>query len=440
MSLVEQIKNAGVIGAGGAGFPTHVKMAAEAEWMLANGAECEPLMHKDRELMLHFADEIVKGMKLAQQATHARQAVFGIKSKNAEAITAIKKAIGRQHLTVHEFDDYYPAGDEYEIVHEITGKLIPAGGIPLEVGAVVNNIETLYNIYQASQGIPVTQTFLTITGLVKNPMTVWVPVGMRVAEVLKLAGAATTDAFAVMESGLMMGKLIDNLEQPVRKTTGGLIVLPKSHQLIQRYEKPEKQKHQIGLSSCDQCSYCTELCPRYLLGYPVEPHKVMRSLGFSMTGPEIWNISAQLCSGCGLCSLYSCPEGLYPREACKKGIEDLQAIGQKKWAGTREVEKHPMKESRRVPVKRLMNRLGVTEYDAHAAYTPLTVDAAVVEIALDQHIGTPAQPVVTVGEIVEKGQLIGAIPADKLGATVHASISGRITKIDNTVVTIERNA
>ena len=440
MNLVEQIKNAGVIGAGGAGFPTHVKMSATAEWVLANGAECEPLMHKDRELMLHFADEIVKGMQLAKKATKAKQAVFGIKSKNAEAITSIKKAIGRQHLSVHEFEDYYPAGDEYEIVHEITGKLIPAGGIPLEVGAVVNNVETLYNIYQASLGIPVTQTFLTITGLVKNPITVWVPVGMRVSEVIALAGGVTIDEYAVMESGLMMGKLIENLEQPVRKTTGGLIVLPKSHQLIQRYAKPEKQKHRIGHSACDQCSYCTELCPRYLLGYQVEPHKVMRSLGFSMMGSEIWNKSAQLCSGCGLCSLYSCPEGLFPREACEKGIRDLQARGDKKWDGEREVTKHPMKESRRVPVKLLMNRLGVTEYESHAAYTPLTVEPASVEIALNQNIGAPAKSVVKVGENVEKGQLIGAIPADKLGAAVHASISGRVTQINNDMVTIERDA
>ncbi len=437
MSLVDNVKNAGVVGAGGAGFPTHVKLAAQVEWYLANGAECEPLMHKDRELMTHFAAEFVYGLQLAAKQTGHAKAAIGIKKKNEHAIAALKNVCDGTNVELHYFDDYYPAGDEYEIVHTITGRLIPPQGLPLDVGCVVNNVETLYNIFQAEHGIPVTHTFMTITGLVKNPLTTWVPVGMRIKDVLELAGGTTIDNFAVMESGLMMGKYIADLNKPVTKTTGGLIVLPSDHNLICRYTKTEKQMARIGHSACDQCSYCTELCPRYLLGYDVQPHLVMRSLGFSKMGSELWNTYAQLCCQCGLCTLYACPEALYPREACVSGMTSLRAIGKGKWEGPREVKKHAIKDVRRVPVKKLMTRLGVRRYEAEAEFVKMDIQPAAVYIPLKQHVGAPAVPVVKPGDSVDKGQLVGTIPENQLGANVHASISGRVSAVQSDMIVIE---
>lgn len=439
MNLAEQVKNFGVVGAGGAGFPTHVKLGAKVEYMLANGAECEPLMHKDRELMIHFSKEVIQGLSLAAEAVQAKKPVIGIKSKNKDAIAALNKATAGTNIKIHEFGDFYPAGDEYELVYGITGRLIPPAGIPLQIGAVVNNIETLFNIYQASQGKPVTHTFLTITGLVKSPKTVQVPIGSSVKEVLKIAGGSTIKSFAVMESGLMMGKLIKDINKPVTKTTGGLIVLPADHSLIQRYSKPQKQMDRIGHSACDQCSYCTELCPRYLLGYDVQPHKVMRSLGFSVTGPEIWNKFALLCCGCGLCTLLSCPEGLYPREACERGIQDLRAIGKGKWEGPKEVSVHPMKEFRRIPIKQLMSKLDVLQYEADAHYEEINFQPKQVRIPLNQNLGMPSEPVVKVGQTVNVGDLIGEIPEKQLGARVHASISGKVTAIKDGIVVIQQS-
>lgn len=438
MNLAEKVKNAGVVGAGGAGFPTHVKLASKVEWYLANGAECEPLLHKDRELMLNFASEIAEGLRLGSEAIGAKKVVVGIKSKNKNAINSLKKANTKKLYQIKEFGDYYPAGDEYELVYGITGRLIPPAGIPLDIGAVVNNIETLINIYNASKDVPVTDTFLTVAGLVEKPVTLKVPIGTLIEEVLKLAGGATTDDFSIMESGLLMGKLVTDLKKPVTKTTGGLIVLPDDHQLIQRYRMPPKQMDRIGHSACDQCSYCTELCPRYLLGYDVQPHLVMRSLGFSEMGTELWNKHALLCCGCGLCTLYACPEMLYPREACERGIEDLRAIGKGKWEGPEQVEVHPMKDSRRIPLKHLMHRIGVSEYEARAAYEEIRFEPQIVRIPLKQHIGTPATPVVKSGEMVEKGQLIGDIAPDKLGAKTHASISGKVQEVSEQAIIIER--
>lgn len=436
-TLVEQVRGAGVVGAGGAGFPAHVKFAAQVEWLLANGAECEPLLHKDRELMTHFAPRIVQGLSLAAKSTGASQVRVGIKSKNADAIQAMERALAGTGFEVSPFGDFYPSGDEYEVVYGITGQLIPAGGIPLEVGAVVSNVETLYQVAAASEGVPVTETFLTVNGRVRRPLTTWVPIGMSVGEVLELAGGPTEQRFAVMDSGLMMGRLVRDLDQPVSKTTSGLIVLPDDHPLIRRLATPPAAQARIGKSACDQCSYCTELCPRYLLGYDVQPHAVMRSLGFSASGSQLWNQYALLCCACGICTLYACPENLFPREACLDGMAALRADGRGKWTGSREVKVHPMKEYRRVPMSMLVRKLGVEGYDAEAHWTPLHPAPTRVRIPLKQHAGKPATPLVKTGDRVRKGDRIGDVAPGELGAAIHASIEGRVMSVTD-CVEIER--
>lgn len=435
-NIAESIKAAGVVGAGGAGFPTHVKAGSAVEFVIANGAECEPLLHKDFELMVHYPREVVAGLKLLMAATGARHGIIGIKEKNKRAVEAISAAIDVPNITMHLLGDFYPSGDEYVLVYEATGRLIPPQGIPLDVGIVVNNVETMYNIARALQGTPVIEKFITVSGAVNNPVTFLAPIGMSYRDALAQAGGAAVDNFAIFVSGIMMGKLEFNLDLPITKTCAGLIVLPADHNLVERKSQPEQNMHRIGKSACDQCSYCTELCPRYLLGYDVQPHKVMRSLGFTATGENIWNQYAQLCCACGLCTLYACPESLFPKEACDKGKRDLKAQGIK-WSGNREVELHPMYEYRRTPLKQLVNRLAVAEYDLPTPFSDADCAPQQVEIPLSQHVGAPAQPVVSVGDRVRRGQLIGEIPAGQLGARIHASVSGVVRSVDNSVV-IER--
>lgn len=432
MQLSEKVKQAGVVGAGGAGFPAHVKLEQKAEWYLANGAECEPLLHKDIQLMIRYPAEIVNGLRLAADAVGADKMTIGVKAKNKSAIEAVRSVITGGKISTYECGDFYPSGDEYELVHSITGRLIPPAGIPLQIGVVVSNVETLYQIHRASGGLPVTETFMTVAGSVFEPFTAWIPVGMRISEVLKLAGGSTVDDFAVMESGLMMGSLVQNLNQPVSKTTAGLIVLPRKHELIQRYTTPLDAMARIGKSACDQCSYCTELCPRYLLGYDVQPHAVMRSLGFSATGSKIWNQYAAHCCACGICTLYACPEALYPREACLKGIDDLEAAG-KKWEGPSEVKVHPMKEYRRVPMAQLMARLGVSHLETAAPYKEVAAEPMAVSLSLRERAGGTAHPLVQIGQMVKKGQLIAAPKAGEFGSASHASISGRVTSIEKAI-------
>jgi len=426
--LSEKLREHGVVGAGGAGFPTYVKAQAQVEFLIANGAECEPLIHKDAELMKHFPDGILAGMTSMMSAVGAKTGKFGIKSKNAESLEALKHSLKTDQIEFVMLGDFYPSGDEYELVYTATGRLIPAAGIPLQVGCVVNNVETLYNVHLAEQGTPVTEKFLSVCGAVQQPKSFWAPVGTPFRDLIAVAGGATVPDFGIFISGIMMGTLTFDLDDVVTKTTGGLIVLPRDHYLMSRRTRSQQEMNHIGKSACDQCSYCTEFCPRYLLGYDVQPHKVMRSLGFTTTGADIWNQWSELCCSCGLCTLYACPEDLYPKEACDQGKKDQRAAGIK-FVQTRPVEVHPMKEYRRVPLLQLRRRLQVEEYESETPFEKVECRPAVARIRMRQHAGQPAVPVVQEGKKVKKGQVVGRVDASKLGVNIHASIDGKVRTV-----------
>jgi Na+-translocating ferredoxin:NAD+ oxidoreductase RnfC subunit len=401
--------------------------------VIANGAECEPLIHKDYELMVHHADRVVHGVGLLMESTGAKHGIVGVKKKNENAVEAFETATKGTPITLFLLGDFYPSGDEYILVYEATKRLIPPQGIPLHVGVVVNNVETLNNISLAAEGMPVVEKFITVAGAVKRPVSFVAPVGMSYRDAIDIAGGANEPDVAVFVGGIMMGKLETNLDLPITKTTAGLVVLPVEHTLVQRKSLPEKSMHRIGKSACDQCTYCTELCPRYMLGYDVQPHKVMRSLGFTRTGEAMWNQYASLCCSCGLCTLYACPESLFPKEACDKSKRDMKAQG-RTWSGSMEVQPHPMYEGRRTPLKQLMKKLGVAGYDRPSEFDATECRLSRVEIPLAQHVGESARPVVGVGERVRKGQCIGDIPDGKLGARVHASIDGVVKTVGESII------
>jgi Na+-translocating ferredoxin:NAD+ oxidoreductase RnfC subunit len=425
--LAAKLREAGVVGAGGAGFPAAVKAQAEVEYVLANGAECEPLLHKDVELMQHFPGGVVEGMRLMMEATRARQGRFGIKTKNAAAVEAVRPYVQGAGIEFTFLGDFYPSGDEYELVYAATGRLIPPAGIPLQVGCVVSNVETLYNVWRAAEDVPVVEKFVSISGAVREPKSFWTPVGTPFRDLLAHAGGATAPEFGMFVSGIMMGTLSFDLDDVVTKTTAGLIVLPRDHYLIERRTRTAPQMHRIGKSACDQCSYCTEFCPRFLLGYDVQPHKVMRALGFTLTGEAKWNESAELCCACGLCTLYACPEDLYPKEACDQGKGFLRAAGLK-YVQRKPVAVHPMKEHRRVPLAQLRRRLKVEAYEGETPYDSRQPSPARVRIKLKQHAGAAAASVVNAGVMVKRGQPVARVPERELGADVHASMDGRVTQ------------
>src|SRR3954451_20997496 len=205
--LSEKLREYGVVGAGGAGFPTYVKAQSQVEFIIANGAECEPLIHKDAEIMKHYPGQILDGMTAMMQATGAQKGKFGVKTKNAESIEALQHSLKNPQIDFVFLGDFYPSGDEYELVYTATGRLIPPAGIPLQVGCVVNNVETLYNVDLAERGTPVTHKFLSVCGAVNEAKSVWAPVGTPFRDLIARAGGATSSDFAVFISGLMMGTL-----------------------------------------------------------------------------------------------------------------------------------------------------------------------------------------------------------------------------------------
>jgi Na+-translocating ferredoxin:NAD+ oxidoreductase RnfC subunit len=426
--LPEKLRECGVVGAGGAGFPTQVKAQSKVEYMIANGAECEPLIHKDAELMKHFPAGILAGMGLMMDAVGARSGKFGIKTKNAASLEALKGSLPSDRIEFVMLGDFYPSGDEYELVYSATGRLSPPAGIPLQVGCVVNNVETLYNVHLAEQGIPVTRKFVSVCGAVRQAKSFWVPVGTPFRDLIAVAGGASVEDFGVFISGIMMGTLTFDLEDVVTKTTGGLIVLPRDHYLMTRRTRSQSEMNRIGKSACDQCSYCTEFCPRYLLGYEVMPHKVMRSLAFSTSGADMWNQWSELCCACGLCTLYACPEDLYPKEACDDGKRDRRAAGLK-FVQQKPAQLHPMKEYRRVPLAQLRRRLQVEQYEGETPFEEVDFHPAAVRIEMRQHAGQPAAPVVREGQKVKRGHVVGRVEESKLGAHVHASIDGKVRKV-----------
>jgi Na+-translocating ferredoxin:NAD+ oxidoreductase RnfC subunit len=426
IDILKRISQLGLVGAGGAGFPTHIKLNCEAEIVIANGAECEPLMHKDKELIAAHPDMIIAGLQLALQVTGAKEGIIAIKEKAESAIAALASRVTAP-LKMKMLRDTYPAGDEFVLTYEMTGRIPPAGGLPIHVGVVVSNVETLYWL---GKGEPVTEKWLTVAGQVPKPGTFKIPIGISVREVLKLAGITNVDGFGILAGGAMMGSLLQNADSPVTKTLGGLIVLPLEHALLKRFKQAQNQRYKIARSACDQCNFCTQLCPRYLLGHPVEPHLAMRHLGMAPPGSEPPS-GCQYCCGCQLCTLWSCPEDLSPGVITfeyRNRIKGHSAVEKKL------IEKpHPMYDYRKPSISVLKRRLGLDIFADHAPIIPMSVKCANVSIPLKQHIGVEAEPVIKVGSSVEKNQLIAKIPDGKMGSNIHASIDGIITEITDCI-------
>ncbi len=425
--MEDKLLENGTVGCGGAGFPASVKLAARVDTVIVNAAECEPLLHKDKELLARRGDEMLAGLAQAMIRVGARRGIIALKRKYGDlaAAAAAKCPAGVEVLPL---DDVYPAGDEFVLVYEATGRLIGPGGLPKDVGAVVMNVETLVNI---GRGRPVTRKALTVAGLVARPMTLEVPVGTPLADVLAAAGGPLEPGSAVLVGGAMMGRLAGDLAEPVTKTTAGLIVLRRDHPLIRRHARRPEAVRRIARAACDQCTFCTELCPRYLLGHPVEPHRVMRVFGLGGRG-QAADRYARFCSGCRLCSLSSCPEGLDPSEIC--GLVKSEAAPAASPAREAAAERpHPLRFARRMPTAHLVRRLGLEGLSDHAPWSDVRIAPARVRIPLRQHAGAAADPIVRIGQTVSEGDCLGRIPRGKLGAPIHASIRGRVTAVTDAV-------
>ena len=435
--LQKIIQESGVVGAGGAGFPTYVKIDQRANTILMNCAECEPLLKLHRQLLKLHAHEIMKTFQMIAETVGAQEAIIGIKKSYKDTVEELNRHLGEfPNMRLALLDEVYPMGDEIVLIYEATGRVVRPGGLPIEEGVAVFNVETVYNVYQAvEKQHPVTDKLVSVVAEVEHPVTVRVPLGTRLDQVVALAGATTVKNPVYFVGGPMMGN-IGTGSQPVTKTTNAVLVLPEDHLIVQKKLRKASIDMKRAASICCQCRTCTDLCPRNNLGHPIDPALFMRAASnkdFQDLNPYL---NANFCSSCGVCEMYSCPQSLAPRTLLADMKAGLKKAGVRPPQGVQAAPVQNSREYRKVPEERLMARLGLTRYDKDAPLDDQVVPVKKVTINLSQHIGAPAQAIVKIGDPVTAGQMI-AKPAQGLSVGIHASITGVVTGVSDRAVEIE---
>jgi Na+-translocating ferredoxin:NAD+ oxidoreductase RnfC subunit len=388
--------------------------------------------------MEYYAEEVIDGLKLAMRACGAIRGVVAIK-KGYDAITHALNCHIREFdgIEIQHLDHFYPAGDEFVLVAEVTGKIIPEGNLPLSVGVLVQNVATLRNIHDAISGDSVTQKVVTLGGEVNHPQVVSVPIGTRYRDLIELAGGATlpVDEYVVIDGGPMMGTLVSDLDAGITKKTSGVLLLPIHNPVVAERLKPLLFQNLVAKSICNQCSRCTDFCPRYLLGHVLKPNKMMESTFWATSFLPESHKTVNQCCLCGLCTFFACEMGLSPmakynflkKEVTRESLAPARGGG---------FEVHPFRREKQVATHRLIERLKLDKYDKPLPVVQKLALPNRVRIALNQHIGAPLTVIAQVGDQVEVGEVLASSAEHELGTPIHASISGMVTEVNGLYIDI----
>lgn len=430
--LIRLIRDAGVVGMGGAGFPTHRKLRPQLSTVIINGAECEPLLKCDTHLLLNHPNRVLEGALLVARATGAGEVVLAIKKKNAEAGRAFAEPAGTPPVRVALLADVYPSGDEFYLIHAVTGKILPPGAIPVDTGFLVGNAGTFKAIRDAVDGIPCTRRYVSVCGQVARPITLESPIGAPFHSLIAAAGGPACPDYRIIEGGVMMGSLAGP-DMPVTKTTAGLIVLAAGSPAVLERTRPLEYSLKLAGSACCQCRKCTDLCSRWLLGHEIEPHKAMRLAGFTVDHLPQPDSTLFQCSGCGLCSLLACPFDLSPRRV----IQRLRQSSRRPGLSPRpEPQLRSTFAYATVSSRRLLHHLQLERYDRRNEFITLPAPPPVLRIPCRQHAGAAAVPIVKPGAAVAAGQVLACPPEGSLGALIHAPCPGRVTEAGDTITIV----
>lgn len=434
--LKSRIQAAAVVGAGGAGFPSYAKLAPGADTLIINASECEPLLETDYILMRDHMDKILDGAKIIMECADIPRAFLCLKEHNAHRLSLTEGQKMAEGISVKLLPDVYPIGDEIATIYQTTGRLVRPGNLPITKGVIVYNPETLYNV---SAGVrenkPVTEKWLTIGGDVKKTLVLRVPIGMRVRDLFKKCGVTVPEGYAVIDGGPSMGQIINPNIAVVKKSTKGLLILPELIPAVAGKKGDLKTQIARASSMCCQCTRCTDLCPRNLMGYPIYPHKMVRTATklAEMTPDMI--LSASLCCSCGVCETAACCQNISPRNVIME-FKNILAKNRMKYVGNEDVEADEFRDSRLIPISRWKSQLGVAKFDREGTLVAPITKTGAVEIGLNWHIGAPSALTVKVGDTVKAGDKI-ADAAGGLSIPAYASIDGKVTYADSTKVVIE---
>lgn len=434
--LKSRIQESGCVGAGGAGFPTAFKLAEGADSLIINAAECEPLLYTDFTILKDHLDAVVDGAEQVVAATGIRTAYLGVENHTATQLGLTHEQKLSAHVQVAVLPDVYPMGDEIILIYQVLRRVVQPGCLPITAGVIVMNAETLYNVSRAVQnGTTVTEKWVTINGRVAEPVVVKVPVGTPVKELFQKLNVTVPEGFVVLDGGPAMGPIIDPETAVIKKTTKGLLILPEDIPAIIS-KRAQNRAINVHTANCCQCSMCTDMCPRALLGYPLNPHKIVRtSLNMVEEQPEAFT-DAMVCCGCGVCEITACTQGISPRRVYTQ-VKGILAKNKLRFQPHGEAVPHTDRDGRLLPRARFVQRLGVGPYDGHPTYRDIAFIPDRIELPLRQHVGAPANPCVQVGDTVKAGQLV-ATAAEGISANIHSSVDGVVTAVDNGIILIDR--
>lgn len=437
--LTKIMQEYGIVGAGGAGFPAYAKLNKKADTIILNCAECEPLFKLHTRLLEEYTFEIISALSLVADVVGAQRAIVAIKPSHKIAADAAQTTVKTfPKVSVSYLPEIYPAGDEVVLAYETTGRLIKPGNLPISVGVIVFNVETMLNIYNAvNQNVPVTHKYVMIAGEVRMPKVLRVPLGITLKEITDLCGGSAIDNPAYLIGGPMTGR-IGTSGDLVTKTTNAVILLPQDHYIVQRKTIKSNISIKRAMSACCSCRACTDLCSRNLLGYPIDPQAFMHGISHNKVFDSKPFLNTFFCSQCGLCEMYSCMQGLSPASLIGEYRNKLRSKGVVPPQVTKEAEVSDKREYRKVPVARLLKRIGLSKYDVDIPFSDEGVTTKRLTISLHQNIGAPSVCVVKKGEKVSQDQVIATHPEDKLGVSLHSPVDGKVVQINDNFVIIEK--
>ena len=436
--LKQLLKDNGVVGAGGAGFPSYCKLAEGADTLIINAVECEPLLYTSYTILQNRIRDIVIGMRAVMEYAKIPRGLIGVKDYRAAKLGYSDGQELAPGVFIKYIPNVYPMGDEINLIYQVTGRLIKPGNLPITQGVIVYNAETVYNTRNAvHENMPVITKWLTIGGDIPEAYTVKVPVGMRISDVLKAINVTVPKNYVMFDGGPSMGIIKNPASDVVVKTTKALIIVPDNIPAVVQKQRTVEQNLRLAASTCCSCTRCTDLCPRHLLGYPLEPHKLIRAgLYPAQETPELIR-TASLCCSCDICGTFSCCQGISPMMVIKEYKKILAQKGMKYVASPdQEFTPAENRDSCMLVSQKWKEVLGVAKFDKHPTYIPKDLTADKVEIRMRQHIGTPSVPCVAVGDKVSVGDMI-ATAGPGLSVPQYASITGSVTFVDENRIIIE---